>query len=194
MSNNYLKHEDEVKFYENYLNRSKEWKEFIDLIEDNFELKDIVSFDEFLIQRPIIGRVFSYFIKIIECNPEDVSFNNSLFQELFCIVKFYLGKKEKLETKGVITSNFAKVLFLVVWITKLENQDNKTNYLFDLGLLTQKNMSLLLKIDTLFLFEEEILLFFDSIEIEGLDKAKKIFSDNINGIIYPADTEFLESF
>ena len=55
-------------------------------------------------------------------------------------------------------------------------------------------MSLLLKIDTLFLFEEEILLFFDSIEIEGLDKAKKIFSDNINGIIYPADTEFLESF
>ena len=170
MSNNYLKHEDEVKFYENYLNRSKEWKEFIDLIEDNFELKNIVSFDEFLIQRPIIGRVFSYFIKIIECNPEDVSFNNSLFQELFCIVKFYLGKKEKLETKGVITSNFAKVLFLVVWITKLENQDNKTNYLFDLGLLTQKNMSLLLKIDTLFLFEEEILLFFDSIEIEGLDK------------------------
>lgn len=54
-------------------------------------------------------------------------------------------------------------------------------------------MSLLLKIDTLFLFEEEILLFFDSIEIEGLDIAKKIFSDNINSIIYPADIEYLES-
>lgn len=193
MSNNYLKHEDEVNFYENYLNRSKEWKKFVNLIEENFELKDIVSFDEFMIQRSIVVRVFSYFIKIIECNPEDVSFNNSIFQELFCIVEFYLGKKEKLETKEAITSNFAKVLFLIVWITKLENQDNKTDYLFDFGLLTQKNMSLLLKMDTLFLFEEEILLFFDSIEIEGLDVAKKIFSDNISGIIYPADIEYLES-
>lgn len=194
MSNNYLKHEDEVNFYENYLNRSKEWKEFVDLIECNFELMDIDSFDEFLIQRPVVGRIFSYFIKIIECNPENVSFNNSLFQELFCIVEFYLGKKEKLETSEVIRSNFAKVLFLVVWITKLENQDNKTDYLFDLGLLTQKNMSLILKIDTLFLFEEEILQFFDLIEMKDLDIAKKIFSDNINGVIYPADTEFLESF
>lgn len=193
MSNNYLKHEDDVNFYENYLKRSKEWKKFVNLIEENFELKDIVSFDEFMIQRSIVGRVFSYFIKITECNPEDVSFNNSIFQELFCIVEFYLGKKEKLETKEAITSNFAKVLFLVVWITKLENQDNKTDYLFDFGLLTQKNMSLLLKMDTLFLYEEEILLFFDSIEIEGLDVAKKIFSDNISGIIYPADIEYLES-
>lgn len=183
MSNNYLKHEDEVNFYENYLNRSKEWKEFVDLIECNFELMDIDSFDEFLIQRPVVGRIFSYFIKIIECNPENVSFNNSLFQELFCIVEFYLGKKEKLETSEVIRSNFAKVLFLVVWITKLENQDNKTDYLFDLGLLTQKNMSLILKIDTLFLFEEEILQFFDLIEMKDLDIAKKIFSDNINGVI-----------
>lgn len=192
MSKNYLKHKDEVKFYENYLNRSKEWKNFVDLIEDNFELKDIVSFDEFMIQRPIVGRVFSYFIKITECNPEDVSFKNSIFQELFCIVEFYLGKKEKLETKEALTSNLAKVLFLVVWITKLENQDNKTDYLFDLGLLTQKNMSLLLKMDTLILFEEEILLFFDSIEIEGLDLTKKIFSDNISDVIYPADLQYLE--
>ena len=193
MANNYLNHKDKVDFYENYLNRSKEWKKYIDLIEYNFELKNIVSFDGFLIQRPIVGDVFSYFIKIIECDPEDVSFNNYLFQELFWIVEFYLGKKEKLEIKELITSNFAKVLFLIVWITKLENQDNKTDYLFDLGLLTQKNMSLLLKIDTLFLFEEEILQFFDSIEIKGLNVAKKIFSDNINDIIYPVDTEFLES-
>ncbi len=193
MSNNYLEHEDSVDFYENYLKRSKKWKKFIDLIEDSFELKDIVSFNDFLIQRPIVGRVFSYFIKISECNPEDISFNNSLFQELFCITEFYLGKKEKLETKETITSNFAKALFLVVWITKLENQDNKTDYLFDLRLLTQKNMSLLLKVDTLFLFEEEILHFFDSIEIEDLEVAKKVFTDNINGIIYPANIEFLES-
>lgn len=192
MSNNYLKHEDKVKFYENYLNRSKEWKNFVDLIENNFELKDIVTFDDIIIQRPIVGRVFSYFIKIAECNPEDVSFNSSIFQELFCIVEFYLGKKERLETKEAITSNFAKVLFLVVWITKLENQDNKTDYLFDFGLLTQKNMSLLLKMDTLLLYEEEIFLFFDSIDIEDLDVAKKIFSDNISGIIYPPDLEYLE--
>lgn len=193
MSNNYLEHEDSVDFYENYLKRSKKWKKFIDLIEDSFELKDIVSFNDFLIQRPIVGRVFSYFIKISECNPEDISFNNSLFQELFCITEFYLGKKEKLETKETIISNFAKALFLVVWITKLENQDNKTDYLFDLRLLTQKNMSLLLKVDILFLFEEEILHFFDSIEIEDLEVAKKVFTDNINGIIYPANIEFLES-
>lgn len=113
MSNNYLKHEDKVNFYENYLNRSKKWEKFIDLIENNFELKDIVSFDEFLIQNSIVERVFSYFIKIIECNPEDVSFNNSLFQELFYISEFYLGKKEKLDTKEAITSNFTKVFFLL---------------------------------------------------------------------------------
>ena len=47
MADNYLNHEDSVKFYENFLNRSKEWQIFIDLIEERFELVDITSWQEF---------------------------------------------------------------------------------------------------------------------------------------------------
>lgn len=50
MANNYLGHEERVKFYENYLNRSKEWQFFVDLIQEKFEINDINSFDEFLTQ------------------------------------------------------------------------------------------------------------------------------------------------
>ena len=193
MANNYLGHEERVKFYENYLNRSKEWQFFVDLIQEKFEINDINSFDEFLTQKPIISKVFSYFVNIVECTPNNIEFKNFIFQEVFVIVDFYLGKRDKNEIDDIISSNFAKALFLIVWITKLENQDNETEYLFDLSLLTQKNMSLLLKMDSLCLYEEEILQFFETINIEKLDEIKRIFSDNVNSIVYPADTTFLES-
>lgn len=193
MADNYLNHEDSVKFYENFLNRSKEWQIFIDLIEERFELVDITSWQEFLTQRTTIADVFSYFIKIIECNPSDLIFSNKFFQEVFIVAEFYQGKKERKEVQDEINSNFGKIFLLIVWITKLENQDNGTEYLFDLGLLTQKNMAILLKIDTLCLFEDEILLLFDSINIDGLNDIKNIFVDNINKIIYPIDKNFLES-
>ena len=50
-----------------------------------------------------------------------------------------------------------------------------------------------MKIDTLCLFKDEILLLFDSINIDGLNGIKNIFVDNINKIIYPIDKNFLES-
>lgn len=194
LANNYLEHEDEVKLYENYLNRSKDWQEFIDLIEENFELNEIYSFKDFLDQFSIISRVTSYFLKIIECNPNKINFKNHLLYEVYSIAEYYLGKKELSKIKELLScgNNLSKLLLLITWVTKLENYDNKTEYLFDLTLLTKKNAFILLKIDEIQLNENEIFQYFDTIKIDNMDKIKTIFKDNVNKEFFAANSNFLE--
>lgn len=44
---NYLEHEDKVKFVDGVLAKSQEWQWFIECVEQKFELDDIKNYEEF---------------------------------------------------------------------------------------------------------------------------------------------------
>ncbi len=192
MVKNSLTHEEKVAFHENYLKRSKNWQKYIDLLEERFEIVEITSWKEFFNQFSILGKLFNYFSKIIECDPKTIWFSNFLFQEIYLICEYFSGKKEKDGIMDLVNSLLGKTLFLITWITKLENQDNNTDQLLDHRLITHKNIFQILKTKTLSLYEEDITEYLDSIKIDGISELKDIFVSNINEKLYPAESKFLD--
>lgn len=192
MVKNYLEHEEKVNFHENYLNRSKNWQEYVDLIEERFEIVEINSWIDFFNQLSIIGKILNFYCQIIECKPNEIEFKNPLFQEMYLISEYFYGKKEKGQVIQSIESSFGKLLFLIIWITKLENQDNNSDLLLDHRLITQKNIFQILQVKTLSLYEDDIVNYIDSIKIEGISELKDIFVSNVNEKLYPVDSGFLD--
>ena len=78
-----------------------------------------------------------------------------------------------------------------MWITKLENGDNESQYLYDIRLLTQRNYFELIKCDSLLEFEQELVDYVNTIHISGLDIPLKCLNDNLHQMEYPCDPQFL---
>lgn len=193
MVRNYLEHEEKVKYMEAVFNKDHEWQWFIDCIEANFEIREVKSWVEYTNQRHSIEEIFSYFLKIVESGPTELNFRELSIKEIYLIAEYFQGKKIRAEVQSEITFNFAKILLLIVWLTKIENQDNDTNYITDMRILVQNNIFLLLNIQGLSFYEKEILEYLDTIIIEDVKSVKKVLFDNINMVKYSPNIEFLES-
>ena len=87
--------------------------------------------------------------------------------------------------------NQCKLLFWCVWITKLENGDNESKYLFDARLLTQKNYFELINCELLLDVRVELIDYANTISIADMDIPLKYLNDNLDKIKYYCDTEFL---
>ena len=92
MSTNYLEHQIKVKYVDGLLNQSREWQWFIDYIEENYELHNINTWDEFTKNKHKITDIYSHFIKIADLQLNNISFNNRLVEEIFMIAQFFQGK------------------------------------------------------------------------------------------------------
>ena len=192
MAYNFLEHNDRVAFHENFLNKSREWQTFVDLIEARFDLSEIHSVQQFFSQYGVIEDLLLYFNNIIKCNPNHLIFKKSIFEEVYKIEEFFLGKAEISVTKQTIQSNLGKLLFLIIFITKLQNQENDTNYLIDTNLLIRRNMFQLLKVNNQKLNEINILDIFKEIKIENISLIKDIYFDNLNEKYHALNDSFLE--
>lgn len=190
---NYLEHKEKVKFMEAVFNKDYEWQWFIDCIEENFEIVEVKSFEQYMEQWQSIEEIFLHFIKIIENKPTKLKFKESSIKEIYLIAEYYQGIKSRAEVQLELTFKFTKILLLIVWITKIENQDNNTNYITDMRTLVQNNIFLLLNIQGLSFYEKEISEYLDTIIIEDMQSVKKVLFDNINMIKYSPNNEFLES-
>ncbi len=131
----YFEHSVKVKCIDRILAKEQDWNWFIEYIEGNFDLNDIGDWNEFEQKYSVIKDIFDYFSRIAGINNVQIKINNSLLQEIYFISNYNIGNITKEEVQKLILSNFSKILFFIIWITKLENQDNDFNYLIDKSIL-----------------------------------------------------------
>lgn len=118
---NYLDHEIHVKFVDGILKHSQNWQWFIEYIEDNYNLLDISSYIEYQNRSNSLIRILSNFINILEICDFNFQFRTVLLQEIYEISKYYVGATERENCAKKVSSEFSKILFLSVWLTKLQN-------------------------------------------------------------------------
>ncbi len=189
---NYLEHEDKVKYIDGLLAREQEWQWFVACIEKNFNLSDINSWSEYLNRNKAIRDVYSYFVKVSEICDKEWIIETEVLKEIIIVSRYFLGI---LDTDYCITSlqtNVGRLLFLTIWLTKLENQDNKTTYLADMRIFKYNNLWEIICFDSLGLVCDKIEEYLYTLNIEGIDTARKCVLDNINKISYSMQEGFIE--
>ena len=167
---NYIEHEIKVKFLDEYYAKNTEWTWFIEYVEENFETEDIYSWNEFNDRHRHFQDVYSFFMKIIEVSEQNICSENVVVKDIFHVARFGGGKNNVDTTIQAVKSNYGKLLLLIVWITKLENLSNNTDYLFDRRFLVQKNVWQIIKLDSLVLYTDELVEFCDEINVDGNGK------------------------
>lgn len=166
-------------FYNRLQNRSDDWQDIINIIENNTSIQDIQSWDDFYENKTIFN-LLEDFIRIVNCNPKPLTFNNLIIKEIFIIAEYFNGKYQKNEIKDDILSNLGKLLLLTVGITQLENIDNQSNYICDLRLWTQYNIFQLLNLDSVCKEKHKIMHFLNTIHIEGIERYQETLINNID--------------
>lgn len=190
--NNYFEHEEQVKYIDGLLTNNQEWQWIIEYIEGNFSLDDINNWDEFQKQDRNLREVLLHFIKIIEVCRIVPKIKNKVCMDLYILAQYYNGIIEKKECKACITTKFGYTLYFIMWITKLENQDNKTKYIVDYRLLQQKNFWHLINMESFELYKDDIYELLLDIKLPGFGEGMKILKDNIENKYYEYTGEFVK--
>ncbi len=188
---NYIEHEIKVKFLDEYYAKNTEWTWFIEYVEENFETEDIHSWNEFNDRHRHLQDVYLFFMKIIEVSEQNICSENVVVKDIFHVARFGGGKNNVDTTIQAVKSNYGKLLLLIVWITKLENLSNNTDYLFDKRFLVQKNVWQIIKLDSLVLYTDELVEFCDEINVDGFQIIRDILYANLNRTFYESRIEFL---
>lgn len=190
----YLEHEEEVRYVDGLLAHSQEWQWLIDIIEAKAEFKKITAWKEFIVERGQLQRLYEYFIKILGvCNTE-WKWSREELQQLWMIAKFYLGIVNVEECISNITDTFCKIFFFCVWITKMENIDNQSDYLFDIRLLCQRNCYEIIRCNSLQIEENDLIKYAKEQFDESLGVPLDCLLDNIEQKEYLCDGIFLQKY
>lgn len=187
----YIEHEIKVKFLDEYYAKNTEWTWFIEYVEENFETADIHSWNAFSDRHRHLQDVYSFFMKILEVSEQDICSENVVVKDIFYVAQFGVGKNNVDTTIQAVKSNYGKLLLLIVWITKLENLSNNTDYLFDRRFLVQKNVWQIMKMDSLVLYKDELFEYCNKINVEGFPIIREIFYANLNRTFFECRIEFL---
>lgn len=191
---NYLKHDIKVKYIDGLLAREQEWQWFVECIEKNYDMSDVNTWSEYLSKNNSIRDVYSYFVKIIEICDKEWTVKTEVLKEVIIVSKYYLGIVNADYCIALLKSNIGRLLFLSIWLTKLENKDNQTIYLADMRFFTQRNLWEILSVDSMELICDKIESYFLSLNIEGMDIPQNCVLDNINRVQYPAREGFIDEY
>lgn len=191
---NYLEHEICVKFADGILEHSQEWQWFIDYIEDNFDLSDIDDFFDFQNRRGNLIPVLSNFLHMLDVCDTDFHSETLLLQEIYLIAKYYVGVVERVNCSSKIKTEFCKILFVLVWLTKLENSDNNSKYIVDYRILDQRNFHQAINMGSFEYDKEEIFIYLEEITIRGFEEVKQNIKDNLNKVNYDVTEHFFEKY
>lgn len=191
---NYLKHDIKVKYIDGLLAREQEWQWFVECIEKSYDMSDVNTWNEYLSKNNTIRDVYSYFVKINEICDKEWTVKAEVLKEVIIVSKYYLGIVNTEYCIVLLKSNIGKLLFLSIWLTKLENKDNQTIYLADMRFFTQRNLWEILSVDSMELIYDKIETYFLSLDIEGMDIPRNCVLDNINRVKYPARKGFIDEY
>ena len=191
---NYIEHEVRVKIIDSILENNRSWQWLVDYIEDNFDLCDITSWQEFLSMANRLRDVYSFLIRIITNTNSIGEISSAVLADLFSIAKYYLGKNHSEDKNPILLSEFGKILYIVVYITKYENAENNTSYLYDFGLFTQQNYWQLVSINSLLENREEINELIEGITILNWKDRAKVFEDNLDKKEFSYSDNFFEKY
>lgn len=189
---NFLDHKDEVKYVDGLLANSQDWNWFTELVEASYDFEDINDWKTF--RGSHLNQLFSKYIKILEIYKGELSASNTILSEIIIIAKFFIGIITVDECKNVINSKYSQLLFLIVWVTKLENNQNKEQYYTDFRLFVTRNAWEIMEISDIKLSDTEIVEYTDSIDVSGFDEFKKCFKDNISEIKYSVSDDFFDTY
>ena len=191
---NYLTHEVKVRVSEGIVAKDNNWQWFIDYIEENYNLEDIRNFDEFEQRKSSIFDILFYFYKILNVCKIECHFKSQLLSEIFRITRYHFGAIGKNECIINVNTEFGKLVFVLVWITKLENSDNKTTYLVDFRIVERKNLHQVIKMASLEERKEEILDYIGKIKLEGFEIILETIKSNLNKVNISISEDFFESY
>ena len=186
---NYFDHEENVKFVDGILEYSQEWQWLFDYIDKRYVFEEPKSWHEFVDNSYSIRELIVRFEKIRNVCAKEWIINNSIIKEGWELAKFYNGRIDIVTCLISINSFTGKLMLLVLWITKLLNIDNGTDYDFNIGMLQEKNYFQLVNIDEIIKNLDEINEFIDNISITGIDEIKKCLNDNVHYIKYDIGAE-----
>ena len=186
---NYFDYEENVKFVDGILEYSQEWQWLFDYIDKRYVFEEPKSWHEFVDNSYSIRELIVRFEKIRNVCVKEWIINNSIIKEGWELAKFYNGRIDIVTCQKSINSLTGKLLMLVLWITKLLNIDNGTDYDFNIGMLQEKNYFQLVNIDEIIKNLDEINEFIDNISITGIDEIKKCLNDNVYYIKYDIGAE-----
>lgn len=190
--NNFFEHEILVKYADGCLEKKKDWNWFGDEIIKAFDLEDIGSWHDFIIYSHLRD-LYAYFIKIVCIEGFIIDDSKPIIHDNVILAKFFQGQIDSEYCKESLSTNYGHIMLLVVWITRLENVDNASKYIFNTNLMIQHNYYELIDMTSVLLEKNNILKYFDKVKIEGIEEVKKCFIDNIEQVFYPVHDEFIEN-
>ena len=188
---NYFDHEVKVKAIDGILSHSQEWEWLVDYVENNFNLEDIKSWDEYWHKYRRLYELLTLVIKIVDIEAVEIHSTVDVFRDIINIAKFYIGELKQSECKALVSSNFGQILHFAVWVTKVENASNETEYVVDYGLFTYKNYWQLVNVESMDIFSDA-LEELSAMNIEGWDSISKVFTDNIHSVLYGYDEDLFD--
>lgn len=192
--NNYLEHDVEVQFIDNILVKNQEWQWFVDCVEENFDLNDINAYSEFQTRYNPLRTVFGKLKKIVEISDKDLLFKYSVLEDFYRIARFSFGATTVEECKVSVSTNIGKILFVIIWLTRIENADNATDYIDDLRFLKLNNLFQAVRMDSFDAEKDSIIEYLDTIEVEGFEATKKCITDNLLHVSYGVTDGFIEKY
>lgn len=188
---NYFEHDDKVRFVEALLSKNQDWRWFIQLIEATYEINEITTYEEFEKEKSNIFELIQKFYDILIVCDAFFNSDKKFILELQYISRFRKGIISKEDCLKNITSNWGKIVYLYILVTKLIVNYNG-EMIIDTRIGTQKNFFQLIKFDELMLNKEEIKLFINDLELENSNKWKNCFIDNIDEKFFAPSRKFLE--
>ena len=193
---NYFEHEIDVKFYDNFLSNSKEWDWFINEIESEFKgfSSKINNWQDFSYSLGEISSVYDRLIKINSIDGVNLKITKSWLVQLYYCVQLYNSQKNIEEIWGFLDNDFSKLFAIVIYVTKIVNAQNGSNYLFYTPIFTQHNIYKLFNFDDVFTNYDIIINHLSLINLIDKDSLIDCFDSNVNKIDHPANNEIIEKY
>ena len=191
---NYLEHEVEVEFIDNILVKNQEWQWFVDCIEESFDLNDINVYSEFPKRYNLLRTVFGKLKRIVEISDRDLLFKYGVLEDFYRIARFSFGATTVEECKVSVSTNIGKILFVIIWLTRIENADNATDYIDDLRFLKLNNLFQTIRMESFDAEKDNIIEYLETIAVEGFEATKKCIADNLLNISYGVTDGFIEKY
>ncbi len=191
---NYLDHDQEVKFGDSLLEQSQDWQWFIDLIEERYELCDVKSYNEFQERTYYYIEILQKLTKVVECCDREWTCNLTVSHDLLSLAKYFCGLIEKDTIILSIKSNIGKLLCIGVWFNKLRDSRKQSSDIADLMALNVRNYWQLADLRISREDELSIIEYLDSIQLNMFDKHKQCLKDNIEKKEYGISEQFFHKY
>ena len=192
MKKNYIEHDIRVRYIDGILSQSKDWQWLVDYIEANYDFDDVDSWSMFIKRHKNLRSLYECFVKILSNDIDKTNLSFQILREIYIVAMYFNGKVDSDEAIAECKSNYAKILLLTIWITKLQNQGSSTSIILDMRIFMYRNFFKLVNVEYLQLYEDEIVRFMETIELHGFEIPKKCVLDNINKIQYTSNLEFIK--